>query len=321
MSVSARGAPIKTRDPSPETDTALPKLSPAEPRKSVPICVQLDSVVSSYIRTCPASSPPSSLNTAPIASREPVEESDTEVPNLLVWGSPFIGSPSRLHAGGAAEASHWKATIRPTNVSLAPAGNLAATATRVPSRDSEIAAPNFSTAPTAAVDSKLLPSCCHPTEDTVHCRTRATPEPPTASLNPSPERESAVPPTPFSPLSPSTSSPNFRHVSIGGGDGGGGGGGNGGDGGEGGGCGGLNFGLGGGGDGGIGVLAGRDVHSYTRAAPESTLTPSAPPSLPALAITTRVPSPLKPRLLPDLSPAASPEAPKPMGIQVELIHS
>ena len=96
--LSLRFAPIAINVPSVDKLIAFPKLSPIFcPSILSPICCQLPSLFLN-IRTCPLSSPLSSLLIDPIATTEPSAERLTEYPDKSLLFDPNIVEPTCTHS-------------------------------------------------------------------------------------------------------------------------------------------------------------------------------------------------------------------------------
>ena len=91
---SLAGAPMAMRVPSADRDTERPEMSPAtSPSISAPICVQ-EPPLSSYILTWPAKLPFPSLKDAPMATRVPSKDRDTDSPDRSPAASPSMSRPT-----------------------------------------------------------------------------------------------------------------------------------------------------------------------------------------------------------------------------------
>ena len=123
-------APIATRVPSEDIDTEYPdQSSAASPSMSAPTWVHVPPL-SAYTRTCPALLPVPSLYGAPIATRVPSEDIDTESPDQSAAASPSMSAPTWVHVPPlSAYTRTWPASVPVPSLRSAPI------ATRVPSAD------------------------------------------------------------------------------------------------------------------------------------------------------------------------------------------
>ena len=145
---SLKGAPIATRVPSADIETLTPNWSPvALPSMSEPIWVHVPPL-SAYTRTWPASEPLPSFVEAPIATRVPSEDIDTETPDRSPPASPLMVSPILVQFPPLSEYTRtWPALFPYEPI-----------ATRVPSVDIDTETPDPSP---AASPSILEPICVH----------------------------------------------------------------------------------------------------------------------------------------------------------------
>ena len=105
---------------------------------SVPTWVHVPPL-SAYTRTWPADVPLPSFPVAPIATRVPSEDIDTDVPELSLEASPSISAPTWVQAPPLSEYTRTWPALEPL-----PSLYWALIATRVPSDDIDTGYPNWS---------------------------------------------------------------------------------------------------------------------------------------------------------------------------------
>ena len=142
-------APIATRVPSEDIDTEYPDWSlAASPSMSEPTWDH-DPLLSEYTRTWPASP---SLPRAPIATRVPSEDIDTDHPDSSLAASPSMSEPTWDHAPDpSAKTARVNTRTWPELEPLLPSLRIAPIATRVPSEDIDTECPNWSSAASPSI--------------------------------------------------------------------------------------------------------------------------------------------------------------------------